>query len=95
MSDTEKLDAMDNGLIGRSIRQFILKQFPQARRRQLQEADPLLQNGIVDSLGVLEVVAFIEAQFKVKVDDEDLTPENFQSIVRMAAYVERKRNPVA
>lgn len=95
MPDTKIPHAMDNGQIGRSIREFILKHFPQARRKQIQEADPLLQGGIVDSLGILDVVAFIETQFNVKVDDEDLTPENFQTIVRMSAYVEKKRNGVA
>jgi len=54
--------------------------------------DPLLESGVIDSLGVLDLVAFIETEFKVIVDDEDLIPENFQSIARIACYVEKKRN---
>jgi acyl carrier protein len=85
---------LDTSQIGHSIKQYILSHFPPARRRELREEDPLLESGIVDSLGILDVVAFIEAEFNVKVEDEDLTSENFQNIARMARYLDRKRNGV-
>ncbi len=77
--------------INESVRQFILEHFPSARRRPLADGDALLQSGIIDSLGVLDVVTFLEEEFKVTVDDEDLTPENFQSIGQIAAFVEKKK----
>jgi acyl carrier protein len=83
---------MEQKQINESLRQFILEHFPSARRRPLGELDPLLQSGIIDSLGVLDVVTFIEEEFKVTVDDQDLTPENFQSISQIAAFVETKKN---
>ena len=49
-----------------------------------------LEEGIVDSIGVMELVAFVEENFSVKVDDLDVTPENFDSVSRMAAYIHRK-----
>lgn len=49
-----------------------------------------LDEGIVDSIGVMELVSFVEENFGVKVDDLDVTPENFDSISRMAAYIRRK-----
>jgi acyl carrier protein len=49
-----------------------------------------LEEGIVDSIGVMELVAFVEENFSVKVDDLDVTPENFDSVSRMAAYIRRK-----
>ena len=49
-----------------------------------------LEEGIVDSIGVMELVAFVEENFSVKVDDLDVTPENFDSINRLAAYIRRK-----
>ena len=73
-----------------SVRQYIFSQFPTARQRSLGDTDPLLESGIIDSLGVLDVVGFIEAEFKIAVDDEDLTPENFQNICQISAFVERK-----
>jgi acyl carrier protein len=49
-----------------------------------------LEEGVVDSIGVMELVAFVEENFSVKVDDLDVTPENFDSVSRMAAYIRRK-----
>jgi acyl carrier protein len=71
------------------IRQFVLQKFPLAKRRKVTDQDDLLESGIIDSLGVLELVTFIQQEFSVTVDDEDLTPENFQNIECMARFVER------
>ena len=49
-----------------------------------------LEEGIVDSQGVMELVMFVEDQFKVSVDDEDITPDNFDSVQLLAAYIRRK-----
>ena len=75
------------------IRQFIVKKFPLARKRQLQDSDPLLETGMLDSQGVLEVVGFIEETFSITIADDDLVPENFQNIARIAAFVESKTMP--
>jgi acyl carrier protein len=50
-----------------------------------------LEQGILDSMGVMELVHFVEEAFGVKVADDDLTPDNFDSVERLAAYVERNR----
>lgn len=83
---------MNNTPISHSMKQFILDQFPSSRRRSLEDTDPLLESGLIDSMGVLDLVAFIETEFKVTVDDEELIPDNFQNIARIAAFVEKKRN---
>lgn len=49
-----------------------------------------LDEGIVDSIGVMELVGFVEEKFGVKVDDLDVTPENFDSVEKMTAYIHRK-----
>lgn len=49
-----------------------------------------LDEGIVDSIGVMELVTFVEENFAVKVDDLDVTPDNFDSVSKMAAYIRRK-----
>ena len=73
------------------LRQFIMRQFSQASTRALADEDPLLESGIVDSLGVLDLVSFIETEFKVSVADEDLVPEYFNSIGSITAYVQNKQ----
>ena len=74
------------------IRHFILNQFPLARQRAIGDEDPLLRTGILDSLGILEVVAFIESEFGILVADEELVPESFESIATMARFVDGKRD---
>jgi acyl carrier protein len=49
-----------------------------------------LEEGIVDSVGVLELVSFIEDSFKVKVGDQDIIPDNFDSVSKLSAYIRRK-----
>ena len=53
--------------------------------------DSLLGRGIVDSTGMLEIIMFIEEQLGVTVKDEDMVPENLDSVSRIAAFVESRR----
>jgi acyl carrier protein len=50
-----------------------------------------LEEGIVDSLGIMDLVFFIEETFGLTVKDEDLTPDNFDSVNRLANYIQRQR----
>lgn len=52
-----------------------------------------LDKGIVDSMNVLELVSFVEKQFGIVVRDQDLTPDNFDSVSRLADYVRRRLSP--
>lgn len=51
----------------------------------------LLDSGLVDSTGIIEVVSFLEAEFGITIADEDIVPENFENVRRIAAFVESKR----
>jgi acyl carrier protein len=72
------------------IKEFILRKFPLAKKQGIKNSDRMLDSGILDSLGVLDVVAFVEQEFAILVSDEDLTPENFQSLDSLTAFVQRK-----
>ena len=74
------------------IRQFVREQFPLARRRPLADEDSLLESGIVDSLGILDLVNFVTDEFGVAVGDEDLQPDNFNSIASLAQFVDNKQS---
>ena len=80
-----------NEAIQPNIRSFILKAFPPARKKALDDDLLLLESGVVDSLGVLDVVAFLERTYEIQVVDDELVPENFGSIRRLVSFVERKR----
>lgn len=71
--------------------QFIKKRFPLKAGEQLTDDLPLLETGVVDSLGILDLVAFIEDEFGVAADDDDLIPENFETIQSMARFVGQRR----
>jgi acyl carrier protein len=49
-----------------------------------------LEEGIVDSLGIMDLVLFIEQNFGLSVDDEDLIPDNFDSVNKLARYIQRR-----
>jgi acyl carrier protein len=75
-----------------AVREFILRQFPRARKQQINNSDHLLESGTLDSLGILQVVTFIEQEYGFTVSDEDLVPENFQTIDRISAYIDSKKS---
>jgi acyl carrier protein len=54
--------------------------------------DSFLQEGIVDSVGVLELVLFVEETFGLTVDDQEITPDNFDSVNKLAHYIRSKVN---
>lgn len=73
------------------VRKFILQNFILEKPEELADGESMLKTGIMDSTGVLELVAFIESTFEIKVEDEELIPENLESIKNIASYLERKR----
>jgi acyl carrier protein len=78
-----------------SIRAFIFDKFPLAKSRGVGDGENLLQGGFVDSLGILDVVSYLERQFGIVVDDEELIPEHFESIDALTAFANRKASEAA
>ena len=54
--------------------------------------DSFHERGIIDSMGMMELVAFIQSNYAIALRDDDLVPENLDSISRITAFVERKRH---
>jgi acyl carrier protein len=69
----------------------VLKQFPLARKNGLKPEERWLESGLIDSLGILDLVHFLEEEFTVQVTDEELLPDNFQSLQAVAAFVRAKQ----
>ena len=83
---------MHNGTpIHDKIRSFVVQKFPAAKKRSLDDNVPLLASGIVDSLGMLDLVSFLEESFAIQLSDDELTPENFTTISALASFVEQKK----
>jgi len=77
--------------IEHKIRQFITDNFLfREDRAALSDTESLLDAGVIDSTGVLELVAFLETEFGLAVDDADIVPENLDSISKIAGYIKGK-----
>jgi acyl carrier protein len=73
------------------VRQFIISNFYVADPASLADGTSLLESGTVDSTGILEVIAFIEDEFQIKVEDQEMVPENLDSVNNLEKYVAKKR----
>jgi acyl carrier protein len=76
--------------IREAVREFIRENFYVERPEAIGEDTSLLEAGIVDSTGVLEIIAFLEREFAIVVEDEETIPENLDSVGRIHAFVVRK-----
>ena len=73
------------------IRSFILENFMHGKAEdELHDADSLLDKRIIDSTGILELVQFIEEEFEITVEDEELLPENLDSVEKLLKFVSTK-----
>jgi len=74
----------------RTVREFIIKNFIFEDDGSLTPETSFLDNGIIDSTGVLELITFVEETYGIKVVDQEIIPENFDSIHNIASFVERR-----
>ena len=78
-----------------TIRNFVVENFLFGKGEQLREDTSFLESGIVDSTGILELVAFIEETFGIRMADDELIPENLDSISNVVNYLRRKTEALA
>ena len=91
MSEMQEKRESERDSTAETIREYIHAQFPHAKYQLRTDHDALLDTGVVDSLGILEIVDFLAETFRIEVSDEDLNPENFGSITKLAAFVGGKK----
>lgn len=76
----------------KKIRQFIFDNFLfDAENSDLKNDDSFLDQGIIDSTGVLELVEWLEDECGIEVEDEELIPDNLDSVNNLAAFIEKKQ----
>ncbi len=76
-----------------NVRGFIVENFLFGDGESLREDTSLMEEGIMDSTGILELLFFIEETFGFSVKDDELVPENMDSLQNIARFVDRKLNP--
>jgi acyl carrier protein len=79
--------AMRRMPVSDQIRQFIRDSF---LVDDFTDDESFLASGLLDSLGIVQLVSFVEGEFALRVPDTDLVPENFDSVTKLAAYIERR-----
>lgn len=78
--------------IRNEVKQFILTNYLFTNdESKLNDTDSLMQNGVVDSTGILELIMHLEETYALKVDDDEMKPENLDSVANIVSFVERKR----
>lgn len=75
------------------LRAFIANRFPLVAARKIGDDDSLLESGVVDSLGILELVTYLDTEFGIQLADDELSPENFGSVNRISRFLVSKRGP--
>jgi len=74
----------------RTVHEFIIKNFIFEDDGSLTESTSFLENGIIDSTGVMELIAFLESMFGITVEDHEIIPENLDSIWNVSSFVDFK-----
>lgn len=89
MDQMQKLTEVE---IKTKLRTFMKNNFLLGNDANLNDDDSFMGKGIVDSTGILEVVSFVETTFNVKIEDEELLPENLDSINQLVNFIKNKLN---
>jgi acyl carrier protein len=74
-------------------RRFVVENFYAADPSEISDDTSLITSGLVDSTGMLEVIAFLESEYGFKIEDREMVPANLETINRIAAFVARKKQP--
>jgi acyl carrier protein len=79
----------------KEVRDFIVSNFLFGDGATLQEDTSLLDSGTVDSTGVLELIMFLEEKYRLRIDPDEVTPDNLDSINKIVRFLIEKRTAVA
>lgn len=77
-----------------TIKDFIIENYLFGNSDGIDDDTSFLEEGIIDSTGVLELITFLEEEFSIMVDDDELIPENLDSINNVAKFVEKKKSGI-
>jgi acyl carrier protein len=72
------------------VKEFIVDNFLFGEEGDLDENTSFFNSDIIDSTGILELIAFLEEKYDIKVEDEEMLPENFNTLINISGYLEKK-----
>ena len=78
-----------------NLKKFLLTEIAaDLGKESLSSDEDLLEQGIIDSMGIMSLIEFMEANFSISIDDQEIIPENFQTIKNMEKFIEQKKKEV-
>jgi len=72
------------------VKKFLIEQDYIKKDDEISQDDSLLEKGIIDSVGIMKLVGLLEEKYDIEIDDDDLMPENFDSLSAIESYVKSK-----
>jgi len=75
-----------------TIRKFVIDNYLFGEEGTLSDEDSFMETGIIDSTGILELVRFLESTYTIKVTDEELIPDNLDSVSKIASFILMKQS---
>ena len=88
---TDKLETVHERDVKEVLRRYITENFlPQAGLERFDDTDSFMEKGMIDSTGVLELLGFIEEEFRIKVEDGEVFPDNLDSLQKLTQFIQRK-----
>jgi len=77
-------------MIHDQIRSYLLSHAADSEVSEIRDDESLLEAGVIDSAGMVDLIAYLEGTFGIAIDEDDMVPENFDSVSAIAAYVDDK-----
>lgn len=74
-----------------TVRKFVIDNYLFGEAEKLKDDDSFMETGIVDSTGILELVRFLESTYDIKIADEELIPDNLDSVNKILAFIQSKK----
>jgi acyl carrier protein len=86
---------MSADTVRQELRQFIIDSFLFGRDQPFSDEDSLIENGLIDSTGVLELIGFLEEKYDLRIEQVEMVPDNLDSIRRLSDFIHKKHGESA
>jgi acyl carrier protein len=73
-----------------AVKDFIVRELVREEGFHLQDSDKLIETGIIDSMGIISLLGFLETEFSIQIESDELVPENLDTVQSISELVERK-----
>ena len=85
---------MNTEIVKSQVRQYVMDNFLMGAAAKIGDDESFMGSHVIDSVGVLELIAFLEERFRIKVEDHEMVPDNLDSLNGVGRYLARKLNGV-